>query len=170
VNEQLWKLYQNGVPGRGAPLDEFIERLRRKEWGRTPRRTSWSCSRDRGQMLANIQVKALEGSRFAEMADEVSERTQREFELSRRRGSAGEEPATVITPLRSPSRSLISARDQQFELPLRRSLTSSANLGEPGTLQGLHLDVGQHLPLDLAEQLQDVLLGVRPHSFASSAR
>ncbi len=33
-----------------------------------------------GMILSNIQVKAMEGHRFAEMADEISERTQQEFE------------------------------------------------------------------------------------------
>ena len=58
-----------------------VERLLAKEWGPYTREDILDLLREiEGQMLANIQVKALEGPRFAEMAEEVSERTQREFE------------------------------------------------------------------------------------------
>jgi hypothetical protein len=81
VNEQLWELYQTVCQEEMRPLDEFIERLLAKEWGSYSKEDILELLREiEGQMLANIQVKALEGSRFAEMADEVSERTQREFE------------------------------------------------------------------------------------------
>jgi hypothetical protein len=81
VNEQLWELYQTVCQEEVRPLDEFLERLLAKEWGPYPKDDILELLREiEGQMLSNIQVKALEGSRFAEMADEVSERTQREFE------------------------------------------------------------------------------------------
>jgi hypothetical protein len=81
VNEQLWELYQTVCQEEVRPLDEFLERLLAKEWGPYPKDDILELLREiEGQMLSNIQVKALEGSRFSEMADEVSERTQREFE------------------------------------------------------------------------------------------
>ena len=81
MNEHLWELYQTVCQEEVRPLDEFLERLLAKEWGPYPKEDILELLREiEGQMLANIQVKALEGSRFAEMADEVSERTQREFE------------------------------------------------------------------------------------------
>ena len=81
MNEQLWNLYQTVWQEEVRPLDEFVERLLAKEWGPYTREDILDLLREiEGQMLANIQVKALEGPRFAEMAEEVSERTQREFE------------------------------------------------------------------------------------------
>ena len=81
MTEQLWDLYQTVCQEEVRPLDEFVERLLAKEWGPYPKEDILDLLREiEGQMLANIQVKALEGSRFAEMADEVSERTQQEFE------------------------------------------------------------------------------------------
>ncbi|HEX9244741.1 MAG TPA: hypothetical protein VGA35_01150, partial [bacterium] len=63
------------------PLGEFVERLLAKEWGPYPKEDILELLREiEGQMLSNIQVKAMEGPRFAEMADEVSEQTQKEFE------------------------------------------------------------------------------------------
>ena len=81
MNEQLWNLYQTVCQEEVRPLDEFVDRLLAKEWGPYTREDILDLLRAiEGQMLANIQVKALEGPRFAEMAEEVSERTQREFE------------------------------------------------------------------------------------------
>jgi len=81
VNEQLWDLYQTVCQEEMRPLGEFVERLLAKEWGPYPKEDILELLREiEGQMLSNIQVKAMEGPRFAEMADEVSEQTQKEFE------------------------------------------------------------------------------------------
>jgi hypothetical protein len=81
VNERLWELYQTVCQEEVRPLDEFVRRLLGGEWGRYSKEDVLELLREvEGQMLSNIQVKAMEGPRFAEMADEVSERTQREFE------------------------------------------------------------------------------------------
>ena len=81
MNEQLWELYQTVCQEEVRPLSEFVERLLAKEWGPYPKEEILDLLREiEGQMLSNIQVKAMEGPRFAEMADEVSEQTQKEFE------------------------------------------------------------------------------------------
>jgi hypothetical protein len=81
VNEELWTLYQTVCQEEFRPLDEFIRRLLEEEWGRYSKEDVLDLLHEiEGQMLSNIQIKAMEGPRFAEMADEVSERTQREFE------------------------------------------------------------------------------------------
>ena len=81
MNEQLWDLYQTVCQEEMRPLGEFVERLLAKEWGTYPKEDILELLREiEGQMLSNIQVKAMEGPRFAEMADEVSEQTQKEFE------------------------------------------------------------------------------------------
>ena len=81
MNEQLWDLYQTVCQEEMRPLGEFVERLLAKEWGPYPKEEILELLREiEGQMLSNIQVKAMEGPRFAEMADEVSEQTQKEFE------------------------------------------------------------------------------------------
>jgi len=81
VNEQLWELYQTVCQEEVRPLGEFVDRLLANEWGAYPKDDILELLREiEGQMLSNIQVKAMEGPRFAEMADEVSEQTQKEFE------------------------------------------------------------------------------------------
>lgn len=81
MNEQLWELYQTVCQEEVRPLGEFVDRLLANEWGAYPKDDILELLREiEGQMLSNIQVKAMEGPRFAEMADEVSEQTQKEFE------------------------------------------------------------------------------------------
>ncbi len=81
MNEQLWELYQTVCQEEVRPLDEFVDRLLAKEWGPYPKEDIVELLHEiEGQMLSNIQVKAMEGPRFAENAEEVSEQTQREFE------------------------------------------------------------------------------------------
>lgn len=81
MNEQLWDLYQTICQEEFRPLDEFVRRLLVGEWGPYSKEDVLELLREvEGMMLSNIQVKAMEGPRFAEMADEVSERTQKEFE------------------------------------------------------------------------------------------
>jgi hypothetical protein len=81
VNEQLWDLYQTVCQEEVRPLSEFVERLLANEWGPYPKEDVLELLHEiEGQMLSNIQVKALEGPWFAQGADEVSEQTQKEFE------------------------------------------------------------------------------------------
>ncbi len=81
MNEQLWGLYETVCQEEFRPLDEFIRRLLEGEWGAYPKEDVLELLREvEGMILSNIQVKAMEGHRFAEMADEISERTQQEFE------------------------------------------------------------------------------------------
>lgn len=81
MNDQLWGLYQQVCQEEFRPLDEFVRRLVAGEWGAYSKDDVLELLREiEGMMLSNIQVKAQEGPRYAEMADEVSERTQKEFE------------------------------------------------------------------------------------------
>ena len=81
MNEALWDLYQTVCQEEMRPLGDFVDRLLANEWGPYPKEDILDLLREiEGQMLSNIQVKAMEGQRFAGMADEVSEQTQREFE------------------------------------------------------------------------------------------
>ncbi len=80
MNEQLWELYQTVCQEEVRPLDEFVERLLAQEWGPYTKDDILELLNEiEGQILSNIQVKAMEGSRFADSADEVSEQTQQEF-------------------------------------------------------------------------------------------
>lgn len=81
MNEQLWDLYQTVCQEEVRPLEEFVERLLAGEWGPYPKEDIVELLREiEGQMLSNIQVKAMEGPWFAQNADEVAEQTQRQFE------------------------------------------------------------------------------------------
>jgi hypothetical protein len=81
MNEQLWRLYETVCQEEFRPLDEFVRRLLAGEWGAYVKEDVLELLHEvEGQMLSNIQIKAMEGPRFAEMADEVSEQTQQEFE------------------------------------------------------------------------------------------
>lgn len=81
MTEDLWSVYERVCQEEFQPLDQFVRRLLAGEWGAYPKDAILDLLREiEGQMLSNIQIKAMEGSRFAEMADEVSERTQKEFE------------------------------------------------------------------------------------------
>lgn len=81
MNERLWDLYQTVCQEEFRPLDEFVRRLLEGEWGAFSKEDVIELLREvEGMMLSNIQVKAMEGPRYAELADEVSERTQKEFE------------------------------------------------------------------------------------------
>ena len=81
MNEPLWDLYQTVCQEEVRPLEEFVERLLANEWGPYPKEDIIELLREiEGQMLSNIQTKAMEGPWFAENADEVAEQTQHQFE------------------------------------------------------------------------------------------
>jgi hypothetical protein len=80
MNEALWNLYQQQCQDEMVPLDQFIRRLAEGEWGAYSKADVLELLAElQSMMLANIQTKVHEGARYAEMADEVSERTQEEF-------------------------------------------------------------------------------------------
>ena len=81
MNDALWEIYQQICQDEMVPLDEFLRRLAAGEWGPYAKDDVLALLQElESMMLANIQMKAHEGPRFAEMADDVSEQTQAEFE------------------------------------------------------------------------------------------
>jgi hypothetical protein len=81
VTEDLWRIYEHVCQEEFQPLESFVERLLAGEWGPFPKEDILALLREiEGQILSNIQIKAMEGARYAERADEVSEQTQKEFE------------------------------------------------------------------------------------------
>jgi Ni,Fe-hydrogenase maturation factor len=81
VNERLWDLYEQLCMVEMVPLDEFVRRLKAEEFGEFPTDEVVSFLREiEANMLQNIQVKTMEHHAYAEMADEVSEQTQKMFE------------------------------------------------------------------------------------------
>ncbi len=80
MNEQLWELYQTVCQEEVRPLDEFVRRVAAGEWGPYSKEDVLELLGEiEGMVLSNIQIKAMEGSRFAEAADDVSEQAQKEF-------------------------------------------------------------------------------------------
>ena len=81
MNEALWDLYQRTCQDEMVPLEQFVRRLAAGEWGAYSKADVLDLLGElQTMMLGNIQMKVHEGARFAEMADEVSEQTQAEFE------------------------------------------------------------------------------------------
>lgn len=77
----MWELYQTVCQEEVRPLEEFIRRLVAGEWGSFPKEDILDLLHElQGMILANIQLKAQESAHFAAVADEVSARTQQEFE------------------------------------------------------------------------------------------
>jgi hypothetical protein len=80
VNARLWELYETVCQDEYRPLGEFVDRLLAGEWGPFPKDDVLQLLQElEGRVLSNIQVKATEGPRYAEIADEVAERTHQEF-------------------------------------------------------------------------------------------
>ncbi|HVH31082.1 MAG TPA: hypothetical protein VNA31_05395, partial [bacterium] len=64
-----------------VPLEEFVHRLKAGEFGEFPTDEIVSFLHEiEANMLQNIQVKTTEHQAYAELADEVSEQTQKMFE------------------------------------------------------------------------------------------
>jgi len=81
VNERLWDLYEQLCMVEMVPLEDFVHRIKSGEFGEFPIDEMVSFLREiEANMLANIQVKTTEHQAYAEMADEVSEQTQKMFE------------------------------------------------------------------------------------------
>lgn len=81
VNERLWEIYEQLCLVEMIGLDEFVRRLKSGEFGDFPTDDVISFLREiEANMLQNIQVKTMEHQAYAEMADAVSEETQKMFE------------------------------------------------------------------------------------------
>jgi len=81
MNERLWEIYEQLCLVEMVGLEEFVRRLKSGEFGEFPTEEVVSFLREiEANMLQNIQVKTQEHQVYAEMADEVSEQTQRMFE------------------------------------------------------------------------------------------
>jgi hypothetical protein len=81
MNERLWEIYEQLCQVEGVGLPEFVTRVKAGEFGEFPQEDLIGILREiEANMLQNIQVKAMEHRSYAEMADTVSEETQKMFE------------------------------------------------------------------------------------------
>ena len=81
MNERLWEIYEQLCLVEMQSLEEFVRRLKSSEFGEFPTDEVIGFLREiEANMLQNIQVKTMEHQSYAEMADEVSEQTQRMFD------------------------------------------------------------------------------------------
>ncbi len=81
MNERLWEIYEQLCLVEMVPLDDFVHRLKTGEFGEFASDDVISLLREiEANMLQNIEAKTMEHQVYAEMADEVSEQTQRMIE------------------------------------------------------------------------------------------
>lgn len=81
MNERLWEIYEQLCLVEMQSLEELVRRLKAGEFGEFPTDEVIGFLREiEANMLQNIQVKTMEHQAYAEMADEVSEQTQRRFD------------------------------------------------------------------------------------------
>ncbi|MGH2454391.1 MAG: hypothetical protein ACRDF5_11665, partial [bacterium] len=81
MNERLWEIYEQLCLVEMRGLDEFVRRVKGAEFGDFSRDDVTTFLRGiEANMLDNIQTKAMEHHVYAEMADEVSEETQKMFD------------------------------------------------------------------------------------------
>ncbi|HXF83570.1 MAG TPA: hypothetical protein VNN19_12540 [bacterium] len=81
MNERLWEIYEQICLVEMQSLEEFVRRLKSGEFGEFERADVIEFLREiEANMLQNIQVKTMEHQAYAELADEVSEQTQRMFD------------------------------------------------------------------------------------------
>ncbi|MDR7471144.1 MAG: hypothetical protein QN175_10735 [Armatimonadota bacterium] len=81
MNERLWEIYEQLCLVEMRGLDEFVRRVKGGEFGDFSRDDVIAFLREiEANMLDNIQTKAMEHHVYAEMAEEVSEQTQRMFD------------------------------------------------------------------------------------------
>jgi hypothetical protein len=81
MNERLWEIYEQLCLVDMVPLSEFVSRVKAGEFGEFETEDVVEFLREiEANMLQNIQVKTMEHQAYAEMADEVSEDTQKMFE------------------------------------------------------------------------------------------
>ncbi len=81
MNERLWEIYEQLCLVEMVPLDDFVHRLKSGEFGEFANDDVIGLLREiEANMLQNIEAKTAEHQVYAEMADEVSEQTQRMIE------------------------------------------------------------------------------------------
>jgi hypothetical protein len=81
MTERLWEIYEQLCQVEMKGLDEFVRRLKAGEFGDFPRSDVVAFLREiEANMLDNIQTKAMEHHRYAEMADEVTDETRAMFD------------------------------------------------------------------------------------------
>ncbi|HET6947094.1 MAG TPA: hypothetical protein VFJ45_04710 [bacterium] len=81
MNERLWEIYEQLCLVEMQSLEELVRRLKAGEFGEFPTDEVIGFLREiEANMLQNIRVKTMEHQAYAEMADEVSEQTQRRFD------------------------------------------------------------------------------------------
>jgi hypothetical protein len=81
MTERLWEIYEQLCQVEMRSLDEFVRRVKTGEFGDFERGDVVGFLREiEAAMLSNIQTKAMEHSRYAEMADEVSDETHQMFD------------------------------------------------------------------------------------------
>lgn len=81
MNERLWEIYEQLCLVEQVSLPDFVARLKSGEVGEFPSEDIISFLREiEANMLQNIQIKAEEHHSYAEMAEQVSEETQKMFE------------------------------------------------------------------------------------------
>lgn len=81
MNERLWEIYEQLCLVELQGLDEFVRRVKGGEFGDFSRDDVVAFLKEiEANMLDNIQTKAMEHHVYAEMAEEVSEQTQKMFE------------------------------------------------------------------------------------------
>jgi hypothetical protein len=81
MNERLWEIYEQLCLVEMVPLTEFVGRLKEGEFGEFATDDVVEFLREiESNMLQNIQAKTMEHQSYAEMADQVSEDTQKMIE------------------------------------------------------------------------------------------
>jgi hypothetical protein len=81
MTERLWEIYEQLCQVEMRGLDEFIRRIKSGEFGEFPRDDVIAFLREiEATVLTNIQTKAMEHHRYAEMVDAVSDETRQMFE------------------------------------------------------------------------------------------
>lgn len=81
MTERLWDIYEQLCQVELRGLDEFVRRVKGGEFGAFPRDDVIAFLREiEANMVDNIQTKAMEHYRYAEMVDQVSEETHVMFD------------------------------------------------------------------------------------------
>jgi hypothetical protein len=81
MNERLWEIYEQLCLVEMVPLAEFVGRLKEGEFGEFETDDVVGFLREiESNMLQNIQAKTMEHQSYAELADQVSEDTQKMIE------------------------------------------------------------------------------------------
>lgn len=81
MHERLWDIYEQLCQVELKGLDEFVRRIKSGEYGEFSSDDVIGLLREiEASMLQNIQVKTMEHQSYADMADEVSEETQKMFD------------------------------------------------------------------------------------------